>query len=401
MEGNVYLPARVTAETVDESTLDKINRLTLEPLKQDEVFTFSGSVSNDRMDSYFTRMDPATTLRNYVDDLKRGVSLMDWHETWRDPYGRSFDGEIESTLIDGVTNETSARGHFYIVRDMKLNQENTDDKIKAIRSGVIRDMSVGFGGDDMKYRCSSCSRHLDDWECPHIPGYEDEYSRMVFAWIENATLREVSTVYKGATPGAYIDKAREYIQQGQLNPKAIQQLERAYGTKLDNNKRLYLPGKPQKEETEAMNIEEIRSAMKEGKLDKREIASLLNEGDKPYRNQEDVALINELGANASLETVRQMKKEAEHGRSYFADLVEQAVKSRVRAQGDKFNADRYRAMLVRTDDVEYVKEEIEAYEDDVNAQFQGGRQTEDTPPTDDQQQNQDDIIESSDKPLFE
>ena len=56
---------------------------------------------------------------------------------------------------------------------------------------------------------------------------------MSFAWIENARLREVSTVYKGATPGAYIDKARAYVQQGQLEENKIARLEQRFQTRFE------------------------------------------------------------------------------------------------------------------------------------------------------------------------
>ncbi|MGR6004901.1 hypothetical protein ACT7C0_30235 [Bacillus cereus] len=117
-----------------------------------------------------------------------------------------------SLLADDASSLNAVRGHWYIMRGLTLNGENTDDTIKAMKAGIIRDMSVGFGGDKMSYRRGSCGRDLWDWECPHIPGLEDENGRMSFSWIVDAHLREVSTVYKGATPGAYIDKAREYMQ---------------------------------------------------------------------------------------------------------------------------------------------------------------------------------------------
>ncbi|MED4292415.1 hypothetical protein P4678_10820 [Priestia megaterium] len=228
MTGALHLPVRLQVAQEQEIDLDAINRHTLEPVTADDIFTFSGVCSNDRLDSYFTRMDPVTTLRNYAADLNNGVSLLGNHNIYTAPFGRSYGGQL---IQDDTDNANAVRGDWYILKGVKINGESTDDTIRAIKAGITRDMSVGFS--DESYRCGSCGRDLWDWECPHIPGLEDENSRMSFAWIENARLREVSTVYKGATPGAYIDKARAYVQQGELEENKIAKLEQRFQTRFE------------------------------------------------------------------------------------------------------------------------------------------------------------------------
>ncbi|KIQ83589.1 hypothetical protein RT27_22575 [Bacillus sp. L_1B0_5] len=56
-------------------------------------------------------------------------------------------------------------------------------------------------------------------------------------------------------------------------------------------------------------------------------------------------------------------------------MVNKAVESRTRAQGDKFDAEKYRQMLVRAADLDFVKEEIDTYEAMAKERFNGGRQT--------------------------
>ncbi|USK77825.1 hypothetical protein [Peribacillus frigoritolerans] len=217
MNERIHLPIRVATETISEDTLGLINRHALEPVKMEDIFTFSGNCSNDRLDSYLTKMDPVTTLRNYAEDLKGGVSLLSGHDVSKSPYGRSYDGELLTGDVDNENN--SVRGHWYILKDTTVNGENTNDTIRQIKAGILRDMSVGFGGNTLWYRCSSCGRDVMDWDCNHFPGLEDENGRMSFAWVMEARLAEVSTVYKGATPGAFIDKARQYVGQENLKIK--------------------------------------------------------------------------------------------------------------------------------------------------------------------------------------
>ncbi|MED0739013.1 hypothetical protein [Aneurinibacillus thermoaerophilus] len=373
----IRLPVRVITETQENIDLELINRQTLEPVTLDEIFTFSGNCSNDRLDSYFTKMDPVTTLRNYVEDLKAGVSLLEGHDIRKNPYGRSYDGAL-IPASDEPGSYNAARGHWYIIRDLVINGVNTNDTIRAIKAGIIRDMSVGFGGSDMWYRCSSCGRDMWDWECPHIPGLEDENGRMTFAWVVNARLREVSTVYKGATPGAYIEKARQYVQQGQLSQQNIHTLERQFQVRLDDGKRSFFMSKKESEGNVNL-LEQLRQALRECKIEKRAVYEILSSEGEVFRQPDDIALRNELGDAATIEGIRQLKKEAEQGRQYAADLIDKAVQARVRAQGEGFDAEKYRSMLVRANDLDFVKDEIKSYEEMAKQRFTPGRQTEQEP----------------------
>ncbi|MGV7002486.1 hypothetical protein ACWA2C_28010 [Priestia megaterium] len=401
MSALVQMPVRVTAEPVRENDwqqiLELINRHTLEPVEDEsQIFTFSGVCSNDRIDAYMTRMDPLTTLRNYVEDLQNGVSLQAGHDISKNPYGRSYDAQFIASQ-----EENSVRGFWYILRDLNINGENTNDTIRAIKGGIMRDLSVGFGGDQMYYRCSSCGKDLFDWECTHFPGLEDENGRMVTAWIVNGRLREVSTVYKGATPGAFADKARSFVQQKQLSDKNIMKLENAYSIRLDDNKgSFYMPSKkaenqitvPSQRQEEDKNmgeennknyfsrnnlIADIRHAVRENKIEKSVIYDILAEEGDVFRQPEDIAIRNELGKDlCKPEAIKQMKKEAQQGRQYLADTIDEAVAARTRAFGDTFNAESYRSMLARSGEIDSIKEEIQAYERAAKERFKPGRQTE-------------------------
>jgi hypothetical protein len=384
-EETIRIPVRVAAENIQQEdvneTLSRINVHTLEPIDSiDQVFTFSGNCSNDRMDSYMTKMDPLTTLRNYAEDLKTGISLQEGHDITKNPYGRSYDGQLIPS--DDSNTFNAVRGHWYILRDLNINGVNTNDTIRAIKSGIIRDMSVGFGGDQMYYRCSSCGKDMFDWDCTHFPGLEDENGRMTFAWVVDAHLREVSTVYKGATPGAYIDKARQYVQQGQLSEKHIMKLENAYSIRLDDGKgrSFYFPKKEDEEMPQAARnnlLDDIRQAIRENKIEKSVVYDILAEEGDPFRQPDDIQIRNELGKDfAKPEAIRQLKKEAQQGRRYLADVIDNAVAARVKAQGDTFNADSYRTMLTMSGDIDHIKEEIDSYERLAKARFTGGRQTE-------------------------
>lgn len=366
----IFMPMRVETVPIPDSewelVLNRINRHTLEPLKQEDIFVFSGVCSNDRMDAYLTRMDPETTLNNYVGDLEAGTPLLDNHDIFTSPYGRSYGGQ--------KTDTNEVLSDWYLLRNLTLNGVNSNDQIRAIKAGIKKDMSVGFGGEELFYRCSSCGRDLFDWECEHIPGLKDERNETTFAWIVNGHLREVSTVYRGATPGAYVTKARSMVQQGQLSQNNILLLERRFQVRLDDGKRSIFM--PKKEGNQLNLLEQIRAALKDNTVERARIIEIVNEQGEPYRHPEDIAIRNALGEVNTAEGIRQLQADAENGKKYVADLIDQAVAARVKVQGTGFDAEKYKATLVRVADLDFIKEELKSYEDMAKARFTAGRQTE-------------------------
>lgn len=368
---NVMAPIRITSSNAEfsDKDLELINRHTLKPLTREDVFVYEGICSSDALDSYDTRMDPITTLRNFADDLIIGTALMEGHNTDRNPYGRSFDAEIIEK--DGIT---SVRGRWYIPRGVTINSVSTDDTIRAIETGVLRDMSVGFGGPDMWYKCSVDGKDL--WDTPYFPGDTDEDGNRVFFWIVDARLREVSTVYKGACPDAYIEKVRSEISDGSLKEKQINMFEERYQTRFERDSDAFLNTKKSKRGSDNVNvIEELKKGLKDGSIERSAVRTALEHGGHSLRSQEDTAIRNELGEDlATVEAIRNLKKDAGHGRKYVEDLVEDAVKERVAVQGDTFNAESYKVVLERSGDIDYIKSEIESYRKMKGDKFKPGRQ---------------------------
>lgn len=132
-----------------------------------------------------------------------------------------------------------------------------------------------------------------------------------------------------------------------------------------------------------MDINAIIAAVKDGTLDKKELTKALAEAMgsdfRAIADAEAHALISKLGEdNATPEAVEILKLDAAAGRQYKADLIDKAVETRVRAQGDKFTEaqkERYRKSLTNSADLDYVKDEIGIYEALVQESLIAGRQT--------------------------
>lgn len=343
----------------------------------DTAFFWAAIISNTRLDSYFTHM-ARTSLESFARGATDGVSFQNSHRWDELPLGSSLTGrveELESGLVQVVSD-------FYTLAGLNLNNLNTDQFIRGVRSGVVRDVSIGFSGGTRT--CDICGQNF--FRCPHWPGmrYEIEENgvlRQVLATVtvENATLHEVSAVYDGATPGAVIIKARAAAADGRLRSKEVEALEQMYRVNI-----------PITRQFSGVDVEEntkgARAMGFEAVLDKHKIGAGL-EGDARA-----TALDSRLGelvsaevklatAQAELATanarVKELEPSAADGTQYRNDLIEEALLEGVRARGDQFNRETYEATL-RTSPIATIKQIRDDWKATGDTRFKGGRQTGDT-----------------------
>lgn len=346
-----------TASGNVEQYMDRINQMSHVQLSAEDVFVYQGIISSDAMDSYYTKMDAETSLRNYANDLKAGTPLMTYHETSQSPIGRSFDSSID-VKEDG---KTVVRGLFYIVRHTKINGESTDDLIRQIETGTLTEMSVGFGGINLWYKSSYDGK--DIFESRYYPGDKDENGNLVYYYIMDATLREVSLVYKGACPDAVVERIRNDLPNMEDAERQIQKYETRFNVRIDMPKQRSKEGK-------RMNIEEITRAVEKGDLQRGELLKALKV-DAITDGQRSI--LKELGEDASIETVRSLKEKAEIGERAFNEKLDELVKARV-AIGQEFDQEKYKEQM-RSMDVDFIEDQIRLFEDIKKAEFKPGRQT--------------------------
>lgn len=346
-----------TASGSVEQYMDRINQMSHVQLSAEDVFVYQGIISSDAMDSYYTKMDAETSLRNYANDLKAGTPLMTYHETSQSPIGRSFDSSID-VKEDG---KTVVRGLFYIVRHTKINGESTDDLIRQIETGTLTEMSVGFGGINLWYKSSYDGK--DIYESRYYPGDKDENGNLVYYYIMDATLREVSLVYKGACPDAVVERIRNDLPNMEDAERQIQKYETRFNVRIDMPKQRSKEGK-------RMNIEEITRAVEKGDLQRGELLKALKV-DAITDGQRSI--LKELGDDASIETVRSLKEKAEIGERAFNEKLDELVKARV-AIGQEFDQEKYKEQM-RSMDVDFIEDQTRLFEDIKKAEFKPGRQT--------------------------
>jgi hypothetical protein len=98
-------------------------------------------------------------------------------------------------------------------------------------------------------------------------------------------------------------------------------------------------------------------------------------GSQVYRSFEvrSKKLTEALGEPLSVEAIRSLQSKAQLGDELFRELVKDAVAARVSAQGETFNAERYKEVLLGTRDVAYVKDEISSWKAAKGSTYTPGR----------------------------
>jgi len=284
-------------------------------------YLWRAEISNNLLDSHFTRMSEKT-LRNYAEDAGRGVAFLrshNWHEL---PVGYSLSGDfIEEDGRKRVVAD------FYTIAGL----QDTDDLIARMKTGLVRDVSVGFHGGEMS--CDIC--HEDFWQCRHFPGLKYELkeggvTRNVIATytIDDARLSETSGVFDGSTPEAMIIKAQRHASMGLLEEKQVDLLERTYRTRLPARKSFSV-----KEEVKMEDkvLEQIRTTL----------AGPLSEEYTRGLTEEQIPKAIE----AVVAWAKTLEPQAAEGRQYRKDEIARAIAEGVRAHGNEFEVEDYTALL--------------------------------------------------------
>jgi hypothetical protein len=370
-------------------------------LDEHKPFVWSAQVSNTNVDTYFTRMDPSS-LKNFEADAQAGISFMNSHRTGgiatdaELPMGRSFDAKFTGASTAGPARVDES---FYTLAGLAPNGAGsltTDQFIANMRSGIGRDVSVGFYGG--WYRCSICNANMmRDHACMHWPGFsypvldskgnatgEDQTA---IAWIHDAHQAEASLVFDGATPGCMTLKAKRMAETGLLKPEAIDLLEQRYRMRLPHPARSFagaeiqtpqegdeMPADPKDGGQAPDQFARIRSILTDAGVvtDETPDATALGvlEVVTAWRSLRDEAeCLRPLEAECD-----RLRPLADEGRQYRADLVEAAIAEGKRAHGAEFAEDTYRGLLTGAS-IETVKRMRDDWRAIGDRQFPGGRAT--------------------------
>lgn len=368
-------PARVlhTRQMDMTAMMDMLkNKHMMDPSMMDEAtpFFWSAQISSTAIDSYYTHMLPST-LENFTAEAKAGVSFLNSHRHDELPFGRSIDARMT-----GADNAQTVIADFFTIPGLNLNGISTNDFITGVRSGIVKDVSVGlFGG---KRWCDVCRMNYMSYDCPHVAGMEydtpGQSKITATVGIDGAHLAEVSGVFDGSTPDANILKAQRMVEAGELKPDAVRMLEARYRMTFSNKRSFAGVSIPERKKI--MDFEQLVNQV-------REVLALKPEDDiagavLAVSGERDRLRVENDKSAKELETLRakvtELTPQAADGVAYRSDLIGETLGEGVRAMGDKFSQETYENVL-RSAPLAVIKKIKEDWAAVGNSRFPGGRQT--------------------------
>jgi hypothetical protein len=406
-----------------QEQLDKINRLALEPLTEDEVFVFPDLMIDDQPTAYHSIIHE-NLLRKFVIDAKKGVGLLMNHNNRSLPVGRSFDAELREEF-DPETGKMykSVYGMFYI--DLGRQTESgmtTDDIVKGINAGTIFDTSIGFNAK--RWDCSICGHDIRDWRnCDHFPGekyqvkgtdgvHREETCYVVAGSDGVGELLENSLVYAGAVDRATIKRnfSLGNVRENE-NKSNLHLVENFKNVPLDatiyqyftKNGALFFTDTEErtngleelkkrsdqqvefakfKEVVETFgikfeNAEELSAELSKLAEAATELTKKANEvtelANKVSELQEALSKKDETIAELT-KANEELAEKAELANTYRQDLINKALELGVRVQGNAFQKPMFEKFL-GTLSIDEIKEVISGFENEVKERFANARTT--------------------------
>ncbi len=364
------------------SQLEKINNLAKRPLTKEEVFVFNAKLVGDMLiPNRYIKIDKSL-LQVFKQDAQNGVAFMLDHPWagWSRPkpalaYGRTFDATVKKS--QDVEGETWALyANHYIVRGKEKDGISTDAIIADIEDGTLFDTSIGWSAE--KYECSICGNDIRYYaKCEHWPGgtYEIDGEELLCYIIAKPPgfLMENSGVFDGAYPTAGVLSQNGDIEPSQnyfevvdfktvpLDAKLFHVYSAGRGSLVTFVRRLQGVDK---------NLFALAMANENSLKGENSVGENVNEP-KTYTQEQVDALVKEAEALANVpsqvqaeqvESVTEFMTQeqakaalgkeysaeailnyAQEGINYHAEVVDEALAWGVRAQGNDFPAETWKA----------------------------------------------------------
>lgn len=204
-EDNIIVKsAQVSSQKIDTKELSQINKLTLEPLSEEDIFTFKVAMCDNEVDRDF-EVFPIKSLK-ILQKMFIGKTIIKDHK-------RSSDnqiGRIYATELVQEENKTTKSGEIYtklVGKCYMLNNEANKDLIAEIKAGIKKEVSVGCSLK--KCICSICGTdNMEKW-CNHLWGRTYEGKECYFSLEDAKDAYELSFVAVPAQSRAGIIKKFE------------------------------------------------------------------------------------------------------------------------------------------------------------------------------------------------
>ena len=193
----VIKSASVDSQEVTAAELRAINKLTLNPLTKDEVFTFKLAMCDNEIDRDF-EVFPLKTLQDLAKMYVGKTVIKDHRHVADNQVARIYSTEL---VQDGA--KTTKNGELYtqlVAHCYMLNIDSNKDLIAEIKGGIKIEVSVGCACGSAN--CSICGTDNRKDYCPHYWGKTYDGKMCYFKLEDAKDAYEVSFVAVPAQPKA-------------------------------------------------------------------------------------------------------------------------------------------------------------------------------------------------------
>ena len=145
--------------------LEKINRFTRRPLKEDEVYVFSVILCDNEIDRDFERFSDAS-LEELKDKFVGKTGISDHNATSANQTARIFDTEIVSD--DVRITKTGEMYRYLNASAYMVRTGENKDLISEIDGGIKKEVSISCSAE--RRICSICGCDRAKGSCSHVKG---------------------------------------------------------------------------------------------------------------------------------------------------------------------------------------------------------------------------------------
>ena len=167
-KGMIYKSASVETQSVDESELRKINKHTLVPVTDEEVFTFKVMAGDNELDDRSYEPFNLQALKDLARLYPGKTVIKDHRRTADNQVARIYDAELSAT--DGKASGAGEPLTSLMLKCYMIKTDSNKDLIAEINAGIKKEVSTGFRAK--KVICSICGTDNSKTYCPHYPGRE-------------------------------------------------------------------------------------------------------------------------------------------------------------------------------------------------------------------------------------
>lgn len=196
-DGMILKAAQVSSQEITSKELSQINKLTLEPLKSEDVFTFKVAMCDNEIDRSY-EVFPLKSLQGLQKLYVGKTIIKDHRRTADNQVARIYATEL---LQDGT--KTTKTGELYtqlVARCYMLNNEANKNLISEIKAGIKKEVSVGCSVN--KAVCSICGTDNRKDYCRHYWGKSYDGNTCHFKLEDPKDAYELSFVAVPAQPKA-------------------------------------------------------------------------------------------------------------------------------------------------------------------------------------------------------